>query len=325
MIVEISIGNYLSFKDTVTISLVASNVKEHKETHIFQEKKLNLLKSAILYGANASGKTNLISALSFIRSFVLNSATNYQADEEISVNPFKLNTSTETMPSYFEIVFIQNQIRYRYGFETTQEKVISEWLFYVPKSREVELFNRQGNHYSIKNSFKEGKGLESKTRENALFLSVVAQFNGEISNDIIEWFKNLYAINGVNNGRLSSTKKWLKDDERKKKIIDFIKLADLSIDDLTLKPIDLDDQNLPEDIPNEIRDFIAKMDSDVLFSSHKKYDKNNNFVTYEPFHVDSTESEGTIKIISLAVPIIDALQKGKVLFIDELDAKLHPL
>jgi uncharacterized protein len=325
MLIEFSVGNYLSFKEIKTFSLVSANIKEHKDTHVFQNKNLSLLKSGVLYGANASGKTNLFSALSFMKSFVLKSATEFQSNEEIDVVPFRLSTETEKEPSYFEIVFFQNTTRYRYGFEVTKDKIVSEWLFYTQKIKEIELFSREGNLFSIKAHYKEGKGIESKTRDNALFLSVVAQFNGIISNEILEWFSNLFVINGVKNSQLNLTKKWLSDTNAKESIINFIKLADLSIDNLNVQSIELDEANIPANTPNDVKEFIMSMNHDVILSNHKKYDGNNNFLGFESFHADSSESEGTLKLIALSAPIIDALQNGKTLFIDELDTKLHPL
>ncbi|MGG1617259.1 ATP/GTP-binding protein [Paenibacillus sp. NRS-1782] len=325
MLIEFSVGNYLSFKEIKTFSLVSANIKEHKDTHVFQNKNLSLLKSAVLYGANASGKTNVFSALSFMKRFVLKSATGSQSHEEIDVVPFKLSTETENEPSYFEIVFFQNTTRYRYGFEVTEDKVVSEWLYHTPKVKEIELFFREGDLYSINPPYKEGKGIESKTRDNALFLSVVAQFNGLISNEVLEWFSNLFVINGVTNRQLNLTKKWLRDAATQNSIINFIKLADVSIDNLKIKPIDVDEASIPKNTPNDVKEFIMSINHDVILSNHKKYDGNNNFLGFESFHVDSSESEGTIKLIGLSAPIIDALQNGKTLFIDELDAKLHPL
>lgn len=325
MIIEFSVGNYLSFKNIVTISLVSSSIKEHQSTHVFQYKNLKLLKNAVIYGANASGKTNLFSALAFMKDFVMKSAIESQAGEEIAVQKFRLSTESDHKPSYFEVIFFQNGTRYRYGFQVNEERVCAEWLYSATKHKESELFYREFNNIVIKPSFKEGKDLESRTRENALFLSVVAQFNGKIANEVLNWFDNLYTINGVRNSRLKLATKWIPNLSQKEALLNFMKIADLGIEDLSIKQLDLDESIFPEDIPSEVKNIILDINRDILFSHHKKYDESKNVVGLEAFPIESTESEGTIKLLSLAVPIIDTLQHGKVLFIDELDAKLHPL
>lgn len=134
MLIEFSVGNYLSFKETVTFSLVASKVvsyyEELDENNVFNfDDELKLVKSAAVYGANASGKSNLIKAMGFMTRFILTSFKETQVGDEIDVKEFKLNTQTVDKPSFFEIVFILDQTIYRYGFEVNKERVISEWLF----------------------------------------------------------------------------------------------------------------------------------------------------------------------------------------------------
>ncbi|MDO9586094.1 MAG: AAA family ATPase, partial [Syntrophales bacterium] len=173
MLIEFSVANVLSFKDRVTFSMVASNDDALQESNVFEWGKRRLVKSAVVYGANASGKSNLLNAMRFMRRMVLTSSKDTQANEEIDVDAFKLSTECEGMPSFFEIVFIQNGDTYRYGFEVDRKRIHSEWLFTVPKTKEAELFVREGNKITVNlTRFKEGRGLEDKTRDNALFLSV---------------------------------------------------------------------------------------------------------------------------------------------------------
>src|SRR5439155_6154144 len=132
------------FKDPVTLSMVAANLVSKdktldEENVIPVDDDLKLLKSAAIYGANASGKTNLAIALDFMRSFVLNSSRDTQLEDRIRVERFRLSTETENKPSFFEMVFLLDGTKYRYGFEVTPQKVTAEWLFFVPRSREVKL------------------------------------------------------------------------------------------------------------------------------------------------------------------------------------------
>ena len=191
MLLELTIGNFKSIKKNVTLSMVASTLKEHKNTHTFNTSKYSLLKSALIFGANASGKSNLVKGISFMKNFVISSAKDTQINEKIDIDNFKLDIESELQPSFFEVIFLLNNTRYRYGFQVNEDRVDSEWLFFVPTIKEAKLFTREGNNISLGVNFKEGRGLKEKTRNNALFLSVAAQFNGEISRSILNWFRQL--------------------------------------------------------------------------------------------------------------------------------------
>lgn len=312
MLIEFSIGNYRSFKDKVTFSMVAANIvakeKELDDNNVFAlDDDLKLLNRAVIYGANASGKSNLPKALSFMKWFMINSSKETQSTEKIGVEPFELSTETEAKPSFFEIVFLLDGTKYRYGFEANQKRVISEWLFYVPKTNQTRLFERvsDGNLRKIKylsNIFK-GKGIYPKTRKNALFLSVAAQFNVEIAERILDWLtKQVNIVSGLDDqDHLSYTLNSLvENNDNKSEIIQLIKKLDLGIEQIRIKGASIK-------------------------TGHKKFNKQGNYVSRKFFDLDSQESEGTKKIISIAGLLIDTLKYGKVLIFDEFDARLHPL
>jgi len=159
MLVQFSIKNFKTFKDKATLSFVASNYDRdtREEDNIFQDLSFNLriLKSAAIYGANASGKSKFIEALTFMKYFVVTSAKDSQKGDKISVEPFKLNVESEKEPSEFEIIFIFKNVMYRYGFEVNENIVISEWLYVKPKTKEIELFYRDHQNFKhIKENFK---------------------------------------------------------------------------------------------------------------------------------------------------------------------------
>ncbi|WP_414520895.1 AAA family ATPase, partial [Umezakia ovalisporum] len=122
------------------------------------------------------GKSNLAKAMKFMKWFMINSSKETQSTEPIGVEPFALSTETETQPSLFEIVFILDDKTYRYGFKASQKNIVSQWLFYVPKKTQTRLFERDYQKFNISKNF-QGEDIQSKTRENALFISVAAQFN----------------------------------------------------------------------------------------------------------------------------------------------------
>ncbi|MED4323221.1 MULTISPECIES: AAA family ATPase [Bacillus subtilis group] len=318
MLVEFSVGNFLSFKDITTFSMVASSIKELKDTNTHSVNNLNLLKSAVIYGANASGKSNLFAAMRFMKNFILESSKDKQVNEEIDVETFKLDKSMEELPSYFEIIFIKDKVRYRYGFEVTSQKVKGEWLFSAVKKEKL-LFYRNEDGIDLGNSFKEGKGLETKTRENALFLSVVANFNGEISAGILSWFDDFNIISGTNSIIQPFTKKSLENEKFKKKILNLLRVADIDIVDISVEKIKIPADKIPKDIPELISNRL-KEEFEIIFTEREA--KDNHIAI---FNAEKSESEGTIKLLSLSAPIIDTIENSRTLIVDELDSKFHPL
>lgn len=336
MLIEFSVGNYRSFRDIVTLSLVAAKLrskpKELDENNVFSiPGQPDLLTSAAIYGANASGKSNLIAALGFMRKFVLDSPKGTSATGFIDIKNFLLSTVTENKPSHFEIVFVSNGKRYRYGFEVTKERVTAEWLFYFPRSREAKLFERTLDEVELGERFKEGKDISNKTRPNALFLSVVAQFNGKIAQEIIAWFKRLKIASGLEDigMRLFTIQNYL-DGEIQEDIVNLIKTLDLGIDNLLIEK-NIKDKPLPDEMPEILKNALTVLmeteggERFGVQTTHGQYDTEGQLIGHKTFDFDEQESEGTKKIFALAGPIIAALREGHVFIIDELDARLHPL
>lgn len=333
MLIEFSVGNFRSFNDPVTLSMVAAKInardKRVDENNILTiDNELTLLNSAAIYGANASGKSNLVAAIAFMRNFILNSSRESQASETIKVEKFKLSTDTSNHPSFFQTVFLVEGVKYRYGFEVNHEKVLTEWLFSSGTRKEIRLFIRDADGIHITRPFKEGQGLQTKTRPNALFLSVVSQFNGPISKSIQDWFNNLRIVSGLNDaGYQGFTLGRFQLDDFRDAIIHLVKSLDVGIDNISSKVIDKSQVTLPPDIPRELQDYFLKSPENLISieTSHKIYDPEGKAVATEIFDLAHHESEGTQKLFFLAGPLLDALANGRVLFIDEMEARLHPL
>ncbi len=132
MLVQFSVENYKTFSEKATLNMIASNYYKEEDDNIIlstnENLKYSLVKSVILYGANASGKSKLFDAINFMKKFIINSFTT-KAHELIDIDIFKLNTNNFTKPSFFEMIFIFNNEQYRYGFEATTKEIISEWLY----------------------------------------------------------------------------------------------------------------------------------------------------------------------------------------------------
>lgn len=338
MLLQISFKNFKCFKDEVKMSLVASNYDKttREEQNIIPIDKfgLKLLKSAIIYGANASGKTKMIEALGFMRHFILNSSKESQIDELIQVKPFLLSSETISEPSVFEIIFIHRNTMYRYGFEVDIEKVHSEWLYQKTNTKEVELFFRDFQSFDIhKTKFKVSDLIANdRIRPNALLLSVAASWNDKLAIKIFDWFKNCNIISGLREEGYEgySMARIQKNKENKSEAIKYLRNADLGIEDLNIKTIDFD--NLPSEIPDAIKEVIRKRrkeNKDLEFLSdvityHKRFDSNNLFEDFVEFSMDDDESSGTKKYFALSGPILETLKNGEILIVDELANKLHP-
>lgn len=342
MLIEFSVENFLSYKDLNTLSMLGvKSFKEHDSTNIIDiEKNQKLLKSAVIYGNNASGKSNFLDSITFMKSLVLNSFRDALVDDatfRLPITKFLLNSKSEKETSFFEVVFIQNNVKYRYGFEIDNDIIHSEWLFHTT-SKEVPLFKRENQKISVnKTSFIEGLGLETKTRDNVLFLTLVAQLNGDISKNIIEWFRSFGSISGLHDrafkrytiDRLKNDddfKKWVKE------FLHFLEISDISTTEEDVDQLDFEllrKKEKDEEIINllsSIQVIQSKQPKrDQITTWHRKYDENNILVDTVPFNFDKMESEGTKKLIYLLGPWYDSLKNGKRLVIDELDSRLHPI
>lgn len=326
MLVQFSVGNCLSFKEIVTFSMVPAYASD--ERHVTVRKGvMPLLKTAVIYGPNASGKTNLIKAMGMMSLFIRNSSKESQANELTPFEPYRLSAECDGQPSFFEIILIAQGVRYRYGFEADRTKVLREWLYHVPSQREALLFSRTEREFNLRGPFKEGRNLEDKTRDNALFLSVVAQFNGPTAGRVLKWFDNFTILSLVlDKTYLGYTVQRLQEPAARSRIVDLLKRADTDILDVGVEQVPLMSEHLPEHLPEALRQFLLQQTTlnTTIHTIHQKYDRDGRPISVEKFNLEQSESQGTQKILALAGPLVDVLENGKILIVDELDAKLHP-
>lgn len=338
---EFSFGNFRSFKEINTLNLAAAKLKSKykhiDENNIFSTdniENISFLKSKAIYGANASGKSNIIKALvTFIR--ILKSSVK---DDKVltMVDSFRLSTETENEPTFFQIIFWDENMKYRYGFELNDENIFSEWLYGKPGKKEMCYFIREGSEIIEldKTNFAEGDKLNSLIsddadnelfRNNSLFLSTLSSFGfGKISKRIVENITSFTVISGLGHqGMYAFAGDSLEDEEKKRYILDFLKKGDIGIEDLN--SVEISNKDLPDDVEDEIRKDFENKKRKLLLSSRKKYDDKNEFVENETFSFRIHESEGTQKLFELSPFIYKTLKENKVLIIDEFDARFHPL
>ena len=332
MILSFSVENYLSFKEKITADFQAGTIKEHKENYFSPSNKSPyiLLKSLGIFGHNASGKSNLMKAAMFMRDFVLNSSKESNSTQEIKVYPFLLSIEASSKPCVFEMVFILDSVKYRYGFSVSKTTVVSEWLLYTEKRKEEKIFVRAGKEYSFERRFREGlKGkfelFAELTRANTLFLSVLAQFNNTLSQHISTWFNDLIlAPDSAHYGLIDFTASLMKVGDYRSMITEMIRKADIGIDSI-------------EETANEnaagkqtFQDFVSSINITAAHSyrvstGHFIYNDKNTAVAKTHFDLLQNESLGTQKLFGILGPILYALTQKKVIWIDEIDARLHTL
>jgi AAA15 family ATPase/GTPase len=330
MIVQFTVGNFLSFNAKQLLNLEAKGISELK-TNICTFKAEKILRSMVIYGANSSGKSNLIKAMERMREVVLSSVRLNDSDE-LEYSPFLLSIETDSLPTFFEIIFWKESIRYRYGFEYNLRQIENEWLF-AGKSEKSEktLFIRTIEGIAVDAKYKEGVGIESKTNNNRLFVSLVAQLGGPISKQILEFFKNYNVLSGLdhNDYKGFTTRMLHKNLNGCEESLELYQKLKLGFQDIKAIESDFNLSEIPENLTDELRiklvkDLTGKRNIS-LKTVHNKYDKQGEIVDFVLFDKLKNESEGTNKIIDLSGPIFDTLKFGKALIIDELDAKLHPL
>ena len=329
MIVEFTIGNFLSFKEKRTLNFKASGISE-LPNNIFKSNGYKLVRSGVIYGANSSGKSNLIKALDRMRHIVLNSVK-LNDNEKLDYNPFLLST-TDSDPTFFEIEFLIKKIKYRYGFEYNMDKISSEWLFAKEgRKQEVPYFLRTDEGIGVAEIFEEGIDKEKATNDNRLFISLVAQLGGEISKSVLGWFRQYNVLSGIDhNDYTGFTLKMLhKKIEGCEQSLDLFQRLKLGFKNLTITESEFDVNAVPLGISESLRKkLLNDLEGKTILSVntiHDRYDDLGNIIGSISFDKENQESEGTKKVIDLSGPIFDTLLLGRILIIDEFDAKLHPL
>ena len=310
MIIQFSFGNVLSFKEPACLSMVATSLKEPKVENnpvtAVGDTGIGLLSSAAVFGANASGKSNIIKAFRFFKDFTVNSFGNAKAGRSAGIENFRLNSESIAEPSSFELIFLCNENRYRYGFEVFNSSVSMEWLYCKSirkRSKEIELFFRDADGTRVHGSYDRMQEIVVKqyVRSDALCLSLAAWLNDPTATKIMRWMSDTAILSCSDEKSMwDDAMSHFDDNEIRQRIISFSKSADLGIES------------------------IKKMDNHLV-STHIQYDTDGKTAKEIIFPFTENESEGTIKYFGLAYPIIHALDTGGRLIIDELDSKLHPL
>lgn len=331
MLIEFSVSNFRSIRDEQRISMIATAAKEHDETHVNLESAPGvdrLLKSAVIYGANAAGKSNLLLAIDVMADIVMESGSDDEGKVLEKISPFCFDDDS-AKPSKFEMVFIAEGIKYQYGFVANASRIFEEWLYAFPEKRSQEWFSRILDVETGAYSWKLGSHLKGQrslwrdsTRPNALFLSTAVMLNAAQLLPAYQFFRRQLRI--VPSGELNDaySLRLLEDDEVRDRMANFLMAADTGVSGLSFRSrspnpekIKLYDM-LPDGTTKNA--LIKKAETEVLVK-HIGSDGKDVWLSMD------FESRGTQKLFSFAGPILDVLINGYVFVVDELNNSFHPL
>jgi uncharacterized protein len=328
MLLEFRAKNFRSLRDECTLSLVASNDQTLAATNVIETgvKSLpSVVRTAAIYGANASGKSNLVRAMHLMRGIVVESASS-QLGQTFAVQPFRLDPISATKPTELEVTFLLKGTRYQYGFSFTADRILSEWLFVYRTAKAQRWFLREYDAQSGQDTYVFGSHLsgqrrvwQESTKPNSLYLSTAVQLNSEQLKEVFAWIANNLVI--FPNGLMPSfeyTVSHIRNNVNNT-IKEFLSEADISIDSISI------------DCRKGLMEAF-NMDPATGELNHRREERELYVPTFR--HVTphgsavfelADESEGTQKLFALAGPLVEIFRDGRVLVVDELDRSLHTL
>lgn len=328
MLLYFKVGNYASIKEPVTLNFEAASITEHQANNVAEVGDAKVLKNILLYGHNASGKSNILKALVYFRWMVGRSATEMNVNDTFEVEPFLLDDVSEDKPSFFEVGFLLDNVRYRYGVEVDEKVVKKEWLLEAPKKKYYPVFLRGEQEFDIDHKrFERSQGLSERTRMNALFLSVCAQWNVTKAEKIVTWFDRIYTLHGLNDKAYRKSTVQLLQSKKYAHIgMNLLKAADLGISDIEFGELDAEDilAQVPEEVREGLKETLSKQDKTLVVVKKNIYAKGKK-IGERPFFLDQSESEGTRKYFNLLGTFVAAILENRIVVIDEFDARLHTL
>lgn len=318
MILKFSCSNHKSINKEVTYTAIAGKDNTF-EDELKEYGKYRVLRSAAIYGANGSGKSNFLSALSFVKALVTNSIK-HQPGQRVYQAPHKL--SSEKNPSTYDIQFVKNDIRYAYGFSVQEHLIDEEYLYFFPNGRQVKIFERKGMDVFPGDKYKNAFELSLQVlKSNRLFLSCAANYTDreEIEDAFLFFHKDIVFYSPDINNWTESSIKLMQENEVIKDI--FLRILDAfktGIRDINVrfKKISTENMEFPSDMPEVLKTMIK---------SSKEANEIAAKLVYDKFETDllTEESTGIKKLFEIICPIIDIIKTGKILVFDEIENGLH--
>lgn len=324
MVLEIRISNFYSIREEVCLDFRAAPLKSALAKAVghntFRFKDTDVLKALVLYGANASGKSNVIKAIRLCHGLILHSHL-HNADARFRFTPFKFDGYT-SRPSHYSIRFVLHHVEYVYAFSLTTTEIVTESLHYYPKGRIKEIFSRderlgpdKRNIYRFGHEFKRPFDVAESTSNKTLFISRASQMDRDLAKSIYAYFNDTFILNYVNFGieaieHLGQT--------NKTQVLEALKFSDSDIVDFQVRkiaPRALSPRSGRQDGALSVEDALPNHLQILTF--HRKNPE-------QPFDFIAEESQGTIKLFFIILALLEVAQNNKILLVDEIEESLHP-
>lgn len=334
MIIEISITNFRSIRDQQTFTLVSSGRDELVDNYVDSSalSDLKVLRSAAIYGPNASGKSNLVKAIKLLKNLIRYSADESSRENGTLNDPFLFDSTSRDKPTEIEVTFLIDDVRYQYGISISKRRIEKEWLIAYPKKNAQNWFSRDHTDESTSawnwSAFLKGEKqrLADRTRPDSLFLSVASRWNHDQLSKIAKYFRSTVRVIDHNLELNKYTVRRYKEDEAFRNWADrVLKSADVGISKIQIDQVDVEDITFefPDSIPEKLKEMLtdeAKKEKVLHYIESFHYNPEENKEYGLGF---SEESDGTQRLFDLLGPWEDTLKRGYVIFVDELDRSMH--
>jgi AAA15 family ATPase/GTPase len=324
MLIELRVENHRSIRDEQVFTMEAGRLSRPEDPHVraVERHKSPLVTVAAFYGANASGKSNLLSALAFMCEAVASSHRYWEPAGGVPRDPFAWGKSRRE-PSLYEVTFLRGGLKYQYGFVINDERVLEEWLYAWPGSRKQTWFEREDKFKFGENLKGENRAAEEVTRKNALLVSVAAQHGHEQLTEVYKWFSEATFENTMPYN-FSLTAKW-----QMASTVRRLEMLAQALGD----PIPPSGKELEHLWPTGLKHFLTAADVGIIDIKVERSAEPTGEEIYFRHHSDVTdawlplsqESAGTKSLLRIAAPVLNALTRGGLLVVDELEQSLHPL
>ncbi len=331
MLLDFTAENFRSLRDRATLSFVASADTSHRFTHCLATSLKSIpwvTRSAAVYGANASGKSNLIFGLATMSNMVRQSTSLTQAQFAEGYTPFRLDKEMVGNPTVFEVNLLLSGVRYEYGFSYDDERIRGEWLTVYRTGKGQKWFNREWDADrgkerwgSFSSHFSGPRETWRKaTRPQALFLTTAAQLNSKLLKPLFEWFSDgLQVVNAVGLLGLGYTLQRLDEVDFKERVLEVLRAADIHIADIKIEKKPGQQLNLSFEAGKPPTVLTREGEIPQITYGHRVAGGGTEYFD------GRFESLGTQRLLFSIGPILDAIDKGRLLVIDDVDSSLHPM
>lgn len=344
MLIEFKFSNYRSFRDEGCLSMEATGLRTKKRS-LIPCKPTELLPAAAIFGKNGGGKSNVIRAFWLGAQFIRNAQRTQHENAPVPVQPFLLNDDSMEEPASFEYTYVRGGVKYIYGFSATRKSILREYLYHTPKGQKALIFSREGQEFTFReNSARKLRELiQEAVNHNQLYFSVACTMNEPICKAAMGWFReDLFFSRDYADIPEQLLMEYSEQPNMIKAITRYAVEADIGVEDIRfeVENEELDENNLPDEMPEEIKNALTQFikalsaapnDSETTLkmgqmhatSLHRGLNRQGEHTLYQLSLAE--ESDGTKKLMAMAPAVEQALERGGVLLVDELESGMHPI